>query len=258
MKLTADQLSFAYKNSTPLWKDVSLSVQSGQIFSLLGANGAGKSTLLRCLIGFFRPLSGTVTLETKEGTYSSIHDAREFTARIGYVPQLQNIAYSFLTEDYVVMGRAPHLGLLQHPSKADYEMAEEIMADLGIYDVRRRPFNTLSGGQQRQAVIARAIIQQPDMIIMDEPTNHLDYGNQFRILEMIEKLADKGMAVLLTTHMPDQALYLGGEAGILYDRTLHVGRAETVITESALEKVYQVKIRLVHLDEVNRTVCIAE
>lgn len=257
MKLSVENISFSYKNQKPLWQNVSFSVEKGTIFSVLGANGAGKSTLLRCLIGFLHPVSGHVFLDLGTQRYSASDHAGEFTARIGYVPQLQNTVYSFTVEDYVTMGRAPHLGVFGRPGRSDYELAEEVMHEIGIYEERHRSFNTLSGGQQRQAVIARAIIQQPDIIVMDEPTNHLDYGNQFRILEMVEKLADQGISVLLTTHMPDQALYLGGTTGILSDHTLHVGAAGTIITEELLEHIYRVKIRLVHLPAVNRTVCVA-
>jgi len=258
MKLSAEHLTFAYKNSPPLWQDVSLSVGRGEIFSILGANGAGKSTLLRCLIGFLQPASGRVRLEDGEKIYDASENPREFTVRIGYVPQLQITAYSFLVRDYVVMGRSPHLGLFSHPAARDYELADEIMEKMGIYEIRRHPFNTLSGGQQRQAVIARAIIQDPELIIMDEPTNHLDYGNQFRVLEMIERLAAGGISVILTTHMPDQALYLGGKAGILLYGKFQMGKADEILTEEILSSIYQVKIRLFHAPNISRTLCVAE
>lgn len=91
---------------------------------------------------------------------------------------------------------------------------------------------------------------------MDEPTNHLDYGNQFRVVEMIEKLSEKGITVILTTHMPDQALYLGHRAGILSNRKLSVGNAKDIITEEALEEIYRVKVRLSYVEEAKRIVCI--
>ena len=108
----------------------------------------------------------------------------------------------------------------------------------------------------KRQVIARAIVQEPQLIIMDEPTNHLDYGNQFRVVEMIEKLSEKGITVILTTHMPDQALYLGHRAGILSNRKLSVGNAKDIITEEALEEIYRVKVRLSYVEEAKRIVCI--
>lgn len=156
----------------------------------------------------------------------------------------------------VVMGRAPHLGVFTKPKQKDYELTDEVLTDLGIYHLRNRSFNTLSGGQQRQAVIARAIVQQPQLVIMDEPTNHLDYGNQFRVLQMVQKLSQKGIAVILTTHMPDQAFYLGSKTAILKPDGLEVGDVRDVLTESALEEIYKLKIKLLYLPEQQRTICV--
>lgn len=257
MKLNAENLSYGFEDTNLLWKDVSFSVGKGEIFAILGGNGCGKSTLIRCIIGFYKPFTGNVTIEDKGETLSALEDGGAFTRRIGYVPQIQNTAYSFSVRDYVVMGRAPHLGLFQKPGREDYERTDELLNEMGIYDIRDRSFNLLSGGQQRQAVIARAIIQDPEMIIMDEPTNHLDYGNQFRVIQMIEKLADKGMSVLFTTHTPDHVLYLGSRAGIIMDHKMVVGNAKDVITEENLQTIYHIPVHMVYLKEFNRTVCVA-
>lgn len=258
MRLIASNLAYSFDGINTLWKNVNLNVGDGELFSLLGSNGVGKSTMLRCLIGFFKPFSGDVKLVDDDNSeYNAWNNLKEFTEKIGYVPQLQDTAYSFQVRDYVVMGRAPHLGLFSQPQIEDYEITDEVLHDMGIYEIRNRSFNCLSGGQQRQAVIARAIVQRPKMIIMDEPTNHLDYGNQFRVLQMIEKLLEKGITVLLTTHMPDQALYLGGRAGILTKDGLRIGAAGEVLNEETLQEIYKVKIRLVYVKEAGRMVCIA-
>lgn len=245
MKLIVNNLAFAYNEQSPLWQNVSFTLNKGEIMTILGSNGIGKTTLLRTLIGFYKPLAGgDVRLITDEGDeYTPYENQKEFTEQIGYVPQVQNTAYSFLVRDYVVMGRAPHLGVFTKPK-------------LGIYHLRNRSFNTLSGGQQRQAVIARAIVQQPQLVIMDEPTNHLDYGNQFRVLQMVQKLSQRGIAVILTTHMPDQAFYLGSKTAILKPDGLEVGDVHDVLTELALEEIYKLKIKLLYLPEQQRTICI--
>ncbi|MGN0953563.1 ABC transporter ATP-binding protein [Dialister sp.] len=258
MKLTVENVSYTYDGSYYLWEHVSFAVNPGEIFSLLGSNGCGKSTLLRCLIGVLAPKTGRIYIEDAGRILDARKDAEEYTRKIGYVPQMQNTAYSFTVRDYIVMGRAPHLGMFRKPSANDYALCDEVMNEMGIYDIRNHSFNTLSGGQQRQAVIARAIIQQPEMIIMDEPTNHLDYGNQYRVVKMIEKLSEKGIAVILTTHMPDHAIYLGSKVGVFCDHRLVVGKADDVITEEVLEKIYHVKVHLVYEPLVGRNICIAE
>lgn len=258
MKLIVKNLAFAYNEHQPLWQNVSFTLAKGEVMTILGSNGIGKTTLLRTLIGFYKPLgNGTVQLVTDAGeAYTPYQQQKEFTEQIGYVPQVQNTAYSFIVRDYVVMGRAPHLGVFSKPKKEDYELTDDVLSDLGIYHLRNRSFNTLSGGQQRQAVIARAIVQQPQLVIMDEPTNHLDYGNQFRVLQMVQKLSQKGIAVILTTHMPDQAFYLGSKTAILRPSGMEVGQVRDILTENALEEIYKLKIKLLYLPEQGRTICI--
>lgn len=256
MNLHVENLSYEYSEGLELWKDVSFILKQGEILSIMGANGSGKTTLLNSLIGFLRPKTGRVYIEDKGELWDAHKNSAEFTEKIAYVPQLSDAAYSFAVEDYILMGRAPYIGVFQNPSSEDRDLTEDVMQQMGIYPIRHRRFNTLSGGQQRQTVIARAIVQQPSIIIMDEPANHLDYGNQFRVIEMIEKLAQNGMTIILTTHRPEQALYLGQFAGMLIDHTLHVGNAENVITEEALEKMYQLKIKLTYVENIGRYVCI--
>lgn len=259
MKLVAENLSFAYDEASCLWENVNFTLQKGEILSIMGGNGCGKSTLIRCLIGFIKPKTGNVYLETEHGEkYDIFHNPQEFTRLIGYVPQIQNTAYSFMVRDYIVMGRAPHLGVFEKPTAEDYEKADAIMQELNIYDIRFRSFNTLSGGQQRQAIIARAIIQEPEIIIMDEPTNHLDYGNQYRVIEMVQKLSQRGISVLLTTHMPDHAMYLQGTVGMILDKRFQCGPADNIITEENLQKLYKLRVRLVELPELGRKICLAE
>lgn len=259
MRLIVKDLSFSYDGKKNLWEGVSFTVEKGDIFSIMGANGCGKSTLIRCLIGFLQPRSGDVYLEEEDGSVFDIrNNPQEFTRRIGYVPQIQNTAYSYSVQDYVVMGRAPHLGLFQKPSAEDYARAAELLKELNIYEIRERPLNMLSGGQQRQAVIARAIIQEPEMVIMDEPTNHLDYGNQYRVMDMIQRLAERGIAVLLTTHMPDHAIHLNGPVAMMLNKTVQVGSAEKIITEENLAALYNLKVYIKEIPELNRRVCVAE
>ena len=259
MKLVVKDLAFSYDGKNALWSKVNFEIKPGDIFSIMGANGCGKSTLIRCLIGFLKPFEGTVNLVEDDGTiYDPFKEPHEFTKRIGYVPQMQNTAYAFSVRDYVVMGRAPHMGLFQKPSQHDYELTDNILKEMHIYDIKDRSFNTLSGGQQRQAVIARAIVQEPELVILDEPANHLDYGNQYRVVEMIQKLADRGIAVILTTHAPDHALHFKKTVGVMVKNNFIVGQAEDIITEKLLMELYNMHVSIVDLPKLDRKICVAE
>lgn len=147
MNLCVENLSYSFDGVHDLWKDVSFAVEKGDIFSIMGANGAGKSTLLHTVIGFLRPKTGQVYLENEGQKIYADTAPKLFTENIGYVPQLSDTAYSFAVKDYVVMGRSPHMGLFSQPSAKDREMADEVMQDMGVYEIRNRRFNTLSGGQ---------------------------------------------------------------------------------------------------------------
>lgn len=255
MKLEAKDLAFSYHKGRTLWRNVNFSVGKGDIFSILGGNSAGKSTLLRCIMGYLSPQEGDILLD---GCPLKKADAAERVRRIGYVPQIQSSAYSYELRDYIVMGRTPFLSVFEQPGKRDFEMADELMGEMGLYALRHQPFNLLSGGEQRKAAIARALIQEPELMIMDEPSNHLDYGNQFRVIDMIRRLSDKGIAVILTTHMPDHVLMLGGRAGILIHRTLEAGRVEDVVTEPALQELYHMNLHLIYEKAARRKICVPD
>lgn len=158
----------------------------------------------------------------------------------------------------MVMGRAPYLGMFAQPSERDYGRVEEVLEELGISHLAERPYTELSGGERQLVSIGRAIVQDPELIILDEPTNHLDYGNQFRMLKLIERLAKKGYGIILTSHMPDHVLMLNGKVGILgADGQLQVGTTDEIMTEENLEALYQVDIHMIDVEQVGRKICVA-
>lgn len=255
MILQVENLKFAYPGQKKLFEHINLSVGKGQIFSILGANGAGKSTLLSCIANLLTPAEGTVKLNGKPADSLPLP---EIAKVIGYVPQNHNPAYGYLVKDYAVMGRAPYLGTFQQPGKKEYDKVYEVLEEFDILHLAEKPYTELSGGERQKVSIARAVIQEPQLIMLDEPANHLDYGNQLRMIKQIKKLADKGFAVIITSHMPDHVLLLGGNAGILHnDGTLTSGRAEEMITEESMRELYQIDVRLVYEQSLNRTVCIS-
>ncbi len=254
MILQIDNLSFSYNGRQPVFQNVSFSLAKGQIMSILGVNGAGKSTLLNCIANLLAPSAGHIMLEGQPMDRMKLQQVARF---IGYVPQSHTPAYSYEVKDFVVMGRAPHLGPFQQPAKEDEELVEQALENLGISHLKHRSYTELSGGEQQQVMIARVIVQQPKLILLDEPTNHLDYGNQLRMLDRIRYLAEEGYGIILTSHMPDHVIMLGGTVGVLDNEgNLTVGNVEETITEKGLRQLYQSNLHLIYVDRVARKVCI--
>jgi iron complex transport system ATP-binding protein len=255
MIIEVEGLSFSYDKKGVLFRDVRFALEKGCLLSILGPNGAGKSTLLNCLMNLLSPQKGSVFLRGKPLKKMS---AREIARGIGYVPQTHVPIYSYIVRDFIAMGRTPYLGPFQQPGTRDYALVEDAMTELGIWKLRDRSYAELSGGERQQVLIARAIVQQPEIIILDEPTSYLDYGNQQRALRLIESMVEKGYAVIMTTHTPDHAIRLGGLAGILDgEGNFTVGQAERLLTAERLSGLYDSDIRMVYVPEVKRTVCVA-
>ncbi len=253
--LKVESLSFAYPGEGALFHDLSFSVGKGKTFTILGPNGAGKTSLLNCLTGLVPPSAGRVTVGGRDILKLS---ASERAKRVGYVPQLHQGTYGYSVRDFVVMGRAPHIAFLKSPSPEDYAIADGVLERMGLSAFARRPYTQLSGGERQQVLIARVIVQNPDLIVMDEPTNHLDYGNQIKALKMIRSLTAEGYSVLFTTHTPDHALLIGGEVGILNAQgEMLTGPAERIVCEEGLSSLYGVRLYMDYVKKVDRVACVA-
>ena len=254
--LEVRDLTFSYEGfSTPVFRDISFSVSPGDIFVILGANGAGKSTLLNCMTGILTQYRGEILLHGRPLRQIPI---RERALMMGYVPQVAVPTFNYTVRDYVVMGRAPHIGLLGTPSEEEYARADAAIREMGIEKLSSKLVTRISGGERQQVQIARVLTQGANLIILDEPTNHLDFGNQLKILDIIKSLSEQGLAIILTTHMPDHAILLDRRIGIL-DHTGHMtaGALRDVLTESALKQLYDTDLRLLHIDELGRDICVA-
>jgi iron complex transport system ATP-binding protein len=177
-------------------------VDAGEVVALLGPNGGGKTTLFRTLLGWLRPTAGEVRLDSRPLG----ERAREELARkVGYVPQVTGGQFAFSVLEVVLMGRTAHLPMSGMPSKGDRGIALDCLDQLGIASLGARAFTELSGGERQLVLIARALAQQPRLIVMDEPTASLDFGNQIKVIDHIADLRRMGVAVLLSTHHPDHA-----------------------------------------------------
>jgi iron complex transport system ATP-binding protein len=223
-----------------------MSMNAGEVAALLGPNGAGKTTLLHTLLGLLTPQEGTVLVNGRP-----VHEfsRTERSKLIGLVPQFEGIPFDFTVDEYVLMGRAPHLGMLATPKRADWEVARLSLEELGIHDLHNRSILELSGGERQMVVLARALAQEPRLLLMDEPLAHLDLGNRARILRMIQQSAGKGMTVLFTTHDPDSAASVAKHLVLMRQgRALRSGPLDEVLTDEALSETYGVPVRVARVD----------
>jgi iron complex transport system ATP-binding protein len=254
--LTVQNLTFSYPGvpTLPIFREVSFSVDASNVFCLLGPNGTGKSTLLKCVANVLQGWHGTILLGDKN--ISHLRPA-EVAKGIAYVPQNQVSAFPFLVHDVVVMGRAPHLSIFSSPTRSDREIAYNAMKTVGILHLAERPCTMLSGGEWQLTLIARAMAQEPRVMILDEPTSHLDMGNQVRILRVIRSLAKKGLAIVMASHFPDHAFIAATEAAILDDgRMIRKGPPDEIITAENLGKAYGIEVKVLQVGEgVNRKAC---
>lgn len=215
-----------------------LSVQPGEVLCLLGPNGCGKTTLFRTLLGLLPAVRGEVDLQ---GTPLRAHDRAARARRMGYVPQAAPLPFAWRVRDVVAMGRAAHLGLLAAPGRADEAIADDCLRELGLQALAERTVTTLSGGERQLVLIARALAQQAQLLVMDEPTASLDFGNQLRILDTVRRLAERGIGVLLSTHQPQHALQVADHIALMSAGSLQVlGSAREVATPERLATLYGV------------------
>lgn len=255
VSILLENASFGYRKDAPVFAGVSFELFPGDVLTILGANGAGKSTLLNCMAGLYTLDSGKIVVGGKRiGDYS----VAELALEIAYVPQARSAAFSYSVRDYVVMGRAPHIGLLRAPGGAEYRRADEVLEQMNVAHLRDKSCSAISGGEMQQVCIARALAQEAHVILMDEPTNHLDYGNQLRVLRTVGDLSERGYTIVLTTHVPDHAILLDGLVGILRPgRDFVTGTAEQIVSEEMLAAIYDTDLRVVYVGEVGRRACLA-
>lgn len=236
--------------------DISFALERGKVLCLLGPNGGGKTTLLRTLLRLLPPLGGDVRLGAQGLAALS---RRDIAHHLAYVPQATPGGFAYAARDVVAMGRAARLPLLAAPGAADMRVADEALERLGIARLADRPVTELSGGERQLVLIARALAQEAQCLVLDEPTASLDFGNQALVLREIRALAARdGLAVLMTTHHPDHALLVGDAAMLLHAGKLK-GPAppEALISAELLASAYGVEAVIATLDTPNgpRRVC---
>jgi iron complex transport system ATP-binding protein len=245
MSLEVSNLSFSYtRESRLVLNDVSFNAKSGDLLAVLGPNGVGKSTLFRCILGFLTNYSGQIRLN---GTDLRKLDSRSIARMVAYIPQSTYPAFNFAVLDLVLMGMTNQIRLLGEPKAEHVKKALAAMKSLGIEKLKNAGYGEISGGERQLALIARALVQDAKILIMDEPTANLDYGNQIRVMKRIQKLADAGYLIIMSTHNPEHAfLYANRVLVIKEGRVIADGMPDKDLTAGLIRTVYGVEV---HVDD---------
>lgn len=245
----AEHVAFSYVPDRPVLRDVSFEVHAGEVLMVLGANGCGKSTLMRAIAGDRKNFTGTIEIKGRDlHEYSDLDMARN----VAMVLQDHSAPFPFSVIDVVKMARAPYLPVFGRPTKHDVRIAEEALEAVGMSHVSDEPYTNLSGGQRQMVLIARALAQQTDLVLMDEPTSSLDYRNSAIVINTAARLAsEQGKAVIMITHAPDQAFYYTSKAALMKDgRFFAYGPSEQVLTSDNLSTVYNMRIKVLEAVDV--------
>jgi iron complex transport system ATP-binding protein len=223
--------------------DISLNVSSGEILCLLGPNGVGKTTFFKTILGFLKLRGGEILLN---GESIQSWSRNQLAKTIGYVPQAHTPPFPFKVFDVVLMGRTAHLSMFSSPTKDDRDIAEEAINTLGISYLKDKVYTEISGGERQMVLIARALTQRPKILIMDEPTSNLDFGNQIRVLEQINKLSERGLAVVMTSHFPNHAFLCSTKVAFMQKNNVFtVGNVDEVVTEDMLREAYGINVKII-------------
>jgi len=242
--LAVDGIRFAY-NTKPVLDGVSFNVGRGELCSILGNNGAGKSTLLKCLLSILHPQEGTVLIEEEDASRLS---RMEMARRMGYVAQKESGSARLTVFDAVLMGRRPHINW--GASGKDLDVVQEVMESLDLEGLSLRYLDQLSGGELQKVVIARALAQEPGIMLLDEPTSNLDLRNQLEVMETVKgAVAERGIAAMMAIHDVNLALRFSHKFMLLKDGAIFSCGSSEVITPESMEKVYGVRVEVEKLGE---------
>ena len=246
--LKIDNLHFRYsKHTAPVLNGASLELEQGQVGILLGKNGSGKTTLFKNILGIEKPEQGTISFGAENLLKMN---RRERARHIAYVPQ--HIHFGDLTVfDSVLMGRVSYFGL--KAGHEDYVAVEKIIADMGLTAFSMRNVEELSGGERQKIAIARAMAQEPRLMVFDEPTGNLDIANEQLIIEEAKKLAkEKNISILSSLHDLNQALYFGDKFFFMKDGIIKYAGGREIVTAEVIKDIFDIDVKIVEIE--NQTV----
>ena len=241
--LKCENLTFRYGRNQPVLRGASFSLEQGQIGIVLGKNGSGKTTLFKNILGIHTPQSGKIRFD---GENLLKMKRTERSRRIAYVPQ--DIHFGALSVfDSILMGRISHFGL--KAGKEDFLAVQKIIRDMGLEDFAARNVDQLSGGERQKIAIARAMAQEPKMMIFDEPTGNLDIANEQLILTEAKKLArEKNISILSSLHDLNQALYFGDRFFFLKEGVVKYSGGPECFTAEVIRDVFDIDVTIAEVE----------
>lgn len=254
MKLAVEHGRYGYSAENLLYDDISFSVNKGETLTILGPNGVGKTTLLRCITSLLPWHDGCTIIDDVPITGKN---QNLIWKRISYVPQSSYARFAYMVIDMVLLGRSSYLKIYATPSKKDYEIAMDALAQVGIAHLHGKKCTEISGGEYQLVLIARALAAQPQLLILDEPESHLDFRNQMLVLSMLEKVVrEGGLSCIINTHYPEHAMRLGDSALLLgRGRKYMFGTAQNIITTENLSDFFGVKVKMLPFEYMGKPLC---
>jgi iron complex transport system ATP-binding protein len=239
MRITSKELDFYFGN-TRILNNITFEAKEGNLIGIIGPNGSGKTTLLKTLSRVLKPAGGLIFLN---GTETSKLTPREIARDLAVVPQDTSVNFDFTALEVVLMGRTPHIGRLKKEEEEDRRIALDAMRVTGTIELKDRLITTLSGGERQKVIIAKALAQEPKILLLDEPTANLDIKNQIEIMELInEAVVEKGITAIMAIHDINLAARYCNEMIMLKrGRIFDAGRPKSVLNQKNIREVFGVR-----------------
>lgn len=243
MNIKAENINITLEKNNIL-KGINIEVDNKEVVGIIGPNGSGKSTLLKCIYRVLKPNDGAILLDNVDIKEIPV---KESSKRLAVLSQHNNYNFDFTVKDIVLMGRSPHKKFMERDNKEDYDIVNEALKKVDMFEFKDRSFQSLSGGEQQRVILARALAQQPQCLILDEPTNHLDIKYQLQLMRIVKGL---GIEVIAAIHDLNIAAMYCDKIYVLKDgEIIKNGKPKDVLTQELIKDVYEVDSEVIVNEE---------